>query len=61
MEINTIDFFGKSVNMIVLDDVAVGEIESNKFLIESSNGFLDIMDAKECKEVYGVNPTEFIK
>ena len=61
MEINTIDYFGKSVNMIVVDDLAVGEIESDKYLVESTEGFLDIMDAKECEEVYGVNPTEFIK
>ena len=56
-----IDYFGTEVNMVILDDLAVGEIESDKYLVESTEGFLDIMDAKECEDVYGVNPNEIIK
>lgn len=57
----TIDYFGKSVNMIILDDLAVGEIDENTYLVESNEGFLDVMSADECKEVYSVDPNEIIK
>ena len=57
-----IDYFSKSVDMVIVDDcLAVGKIDSDKYLIESIDGFLDVMSANECEEVYSVNPTEIIK
>ena len=61
MEINKIKYFDTEISMVILDDLAVGEIESDKYLVESSNGFLDVMSADECKEVYSVDPNEIIK
>lgn len=62
MEINKITYFDNEISMVIIDNcLAIGRINSEKFLVESvfsNESYLDIMSAEECKEVYGVNPTE---
>ena len=62
MEINKITYFDNEISMVIVDNcLAIGRINSEKFLVESvfsNECYLDIMSAEECKEVYGVNPTE---
>ena len=63
MEINKIKYFDTEVDMVIVDNcLAIGEYEKNKtYVVESifsNESYLDIMDAEELLDVYGVNVKE---
>ena len=56
-----IDYFGKSIDMVILDDLAVGEIDSDKYLVESNfddDMFLDICTSEEILLNFGIDVKE---
>ena len=62
MKTNKIKYFDNEISMVVVNNcLAIGRFDSETFLVESvfsNESYLDIMSADECKEVYGVDPTE---
>lgn len=62
MEINKIKYFDTEISMVIVDNcLAIGKFDNETYLVESvfsNECYLDIMDAEECKKVYGVNPNE---
>ena len=62
MKINTIEYFGAPVNMVIVDNcLAIGRITSKTYLVESvfsNESYLDVCTDEEIMLNYGVNVKE---
>ena len=62
MEINKIKYFDNEISMVIIDNcLAIGRINSEKFLVESvfsGDMFLDVCTDEEILLNYGVNVNE---